>query len=224
MFTALVAAALLSQSTPNEPSTAAAAPAAVPPRLLASELGLGLGVVGVGYGFLGGRQGDLLVERVLEGRLVLAGPTADASVSFPMPTSGGGAATGLGAVVRIGWTGQRWSFVAGPSFQLVTHAEPSSQWLPSLRASYAFARWGLSLGVFDFYSTVPAHLTVEVGDYGVGYVAPLGALVTARFRLRDYVGLKVTALAFRLFNAEVGMVTLTASVGPSWGVKPGGAR
>lgn len=209
MLLAIVTAALLAQPSP-EPA----------PRLLATELAVGLGVSGQGYTYSGGRQGDLFVDRLVEARLVLGGFTYDTSASFPMETRPGGASTGVNAVARIGWTGERWSVVGGASLQFVPRAEPSRQWLPSLRASYSFGGWGLSAGLFDHYATAPAHLTLEVGNYGVGYVAPLGALATARFRLRDFFGVKVAAMAYRLFTTDVAMVTVCISAGPGWGTAP----
>ncbi|MHB8872854.1 MAG: hypothetical protein ACYC8T_04140 [Myxococcaceae bacterium] len=239
MFPALLVAALLSQGATVDQPAAAAAPvtlptpvnddaAAVPPdrcdlpepfvRLHADELSAGLGVIGQGYTFNGGRFGDLLVGGIVEGRLVWgSGFTVDGSLLVPVPTAGDGASGGFGVLARIGWTGERWSVVSGPSFQFVGRARPDGQWLPSLRATYLFSGWGLSAGLFDFYATVPAHLTLELGDFGVGYVAPIGALATARFRVGRSLGLKVGAMAFRLFNTEVAMVTVTASWGRSWG-------
>jgi hypothetical protein len=210
---AIVTAALLAQQPP-----------ATTPRLLDTELAVGLGVTGTGYAYEGGRRGDFFVDRLVDGRLVLEGFTFDTSASFPMETRPGGASTGVSAVARIGWTGRRWSVVAGASLQFVPLAEPSRQWLPSLRASYSFGGWGLSAGIFDHYAMAPAHLTLEVGNYGVGYVAPLGALLTARFRLRDFFGVRVAAMAYRLFNTEVAMVTVCVSAGPGWGLAPAAVK
>ncbi|MFZ5470031.1 MAG: hypothetical protein ACOZIN_11405 [Myxococcota bacterium] len=186
-------------------------------RLLANEVWAGLSMLGTGYTYTGGRWGDLFLEPSVEGRLVLSGFTADAALAFAGVTGSEGAGGGLTVGARAGWTGERFSVVGGAYFLRTEHALPESQLLPSVRASFAFSSWGLSTGVFDYRGLVPFHLTAELGDVGLGYVAPLGALLTARVRLRSQLGLRLTAFAFRVGNSETALLTVAAAFGPEAG-------
>ncbi|MBI3182835.1 MAG: hypothetical protein HYZ28_11915 [Myxococcales bacterium] len=200
---------------------------ATPELLLSHEGAMGLGLSGVGYTHGGGRWGDLSLERVVSARLVferfLRGLTADASLGQSLPPLGGGVAPSTSLSLRAGYTGERFSLVGGAVGQYSLSAQPRLQLLPTFRAQLRLGELSFVAGVFDYRGQAPAHLTFEVGDFGLGYVAPMGALVTGRIRLAEHVGLEATALAFRLANAEVAMLTISAVAGPRSG-RAGGNR
>lgn len=204
MFSGLLAAVMLA-AAPGEP-------------LLGTEGGLGVGVWGQGFTQRGGRWGDASVGPLGTGRVVWRGVTADATLAFEIPVTQGGISSAWLGVLRLGYTGERFSVVAGAAMQYARLAEPTTQWLPSLRAEGTFGEWGLALGVFDYCATAPLHLSFQLGDWSVGYVAPLGAVVTARLRLLDGFGVQLAALAYRLANTDVAMLTLSAVLGPRAGV------
>lgn len=174
-----------------------------------SELAVGLGVLGASYVHHGGRFGELFVGPAVEGRWVGRGPTADGSFLLTIPSSP--RALGLTAAVRLGWTGERFSVVAGPSLQLTPGAVPAMQVLPSVAGSYSFGRWGLGAGVFDLHALAPARLSFETKEFSLGYVAPLGALAGLRLRIHERWGVRLSALAFKAGAAEVAFVSLSAT-------------
>src|SRR5439155_8747069 len=87
------------------------------------------------------------------------------------------------------------------------------QLLPTLRARVFFDAATVTVAAFDHFAIAPAELSVEYRGFTLGYVAPLGALAGARFRLAENTQLDVTALAFRLGNAEVALLTLSGVYG-----------
>ena len=134
--------------------------------------------------------------------------------------SGEGPSEGLLFIPRVGYTGRRWQFVAGVALQYSAAAQPRIQWLPSLHGAYDFGSFGLEAGLFEEHGLALAQLSVVLGDFSVGYVAPFGALFHARLRVMKNLGVRVGAMAFRLANAEVGMVTVAVVAGPGAGVAP----
>ncbi|HLL54841.1 MAG TPA: hypothetical protein VK447_14905 [Myxococcaceae bacterium] len=188
-------------------------------RLNCTEVSAGLGAIGVGNSVGGVRWGDMYIAPVLEGRLLLgSGFTVEGDSLITLPTQSGGPSTGMYLLARAGYTGERFSITAGPALQLATNAS-AVQLMPSIRGQYSFGGWGLTAGVMDLHGLAPFHLTVDIGDYGIGYVAPLGAQVHGRFRLNDNFGLRVQAMGFALGYTQVAMVTVAGTYG-----FPGGAR
>lgn len=204
-------------AVPAEESTPAPTQVAKAPRPVHWELSAGGGILGSGYTHSGGRFGELLFGPAVDGRLVWNGLTADAALLYALPANAMGAQSTLNALARAGYTAERWSLVAGAVLSRTQSAQPPSQWLPSARLQLALGEWGLSAGLFDYFGQVPFHLSASVGPVELGYAAPLGAVLTARVRVSGNWGVKVSALAFRLGNAELAMVTVSGLLAPREG-------
>ena len=116
---------------------------------------------------------------------------------------------GGGASARLGWTGERLSITGGAWAQLAPLAQPSLQYAPTLRAAWRFDCFAVSAGVFDLHALAIARLSVETEDFGLGYVAPLGAEAHATLRLGRGFGVRVQGLAFRVGDAQVGFLMLS---------------
>lgn len=189
---------------------AAAGPEDGPPpqRLLRSEVAASTGIYGSAYTATGLRYGDALWAAGAEARGLIGGLTGELSVLGLFPLASNQAAGSLELVPRVGWSGYHWSLLAGAAVQVAPAARPVTQVLPSLRAQVDFGRFGLSAGVFDIYGQVPLHLSAELGDFSIGYAAPLGLVASARFRLPKGLRLRVQGFVYRLFDAEAGMLTL----------------
>ena len=186
------------------------------PRLLAPEVTAGVGLLGSGYAFTGGRLGEAQLAPVVTARHLLGGFTVEGGVLLVIPTAGTTGVSFTGAA-RLGWTGLHWSVLAGALVQWTHDATPALQLLPTLRASADFGPFGLSLGVFDHLGLVPAHLSVDVrvgrSGFSLGWVAPIGLLLSTHFALEDRFGLTATAFAFKLLQTEVAMVSISGTYG-----------
>jgi hypothetical protein len=134
-----------------------------------------------------------------------------------VPVGAEGPSEGLLMVPRLGYTGQRWQLVAGAAIQYSGAAQPRVQWVPSLHGAYDFGPFGVEAGLFEEQALALAQVSVVLGDFSLGYVAPFGARVHAHFRLMKNLGLRVTGMAFRVANAEVGMISLAVVAGPGAG-------
>jgi len=201
----------------------AAAPARtadVPRRLLASEAGLGGSVGGAGFATSGGRFGEVVTGRLLYGRLVLRGPTVELRARLDLPWDAASRTQSGVGELRLGWTGERWSVIGGVVVHHGFYAQPPFQILPSARAQVKVGEVTLVAGVFDYLGFAPAHLSVERGDFGLGYLAPFGLESHFRLRLREYLGVLFQAMALRLGPAELVMATLTVTVGYASGKPP----
>jgi hypothetical protein len=186
--------------------------AAADPRLLDDEVTASTGVFASAYTQPGATVGDALWAAGTSGRYLLGGATGDLAVLALVPLTGNTVATSFNLTPRIGWTGRRFSILAGVSLQLAPHALPAAELLPSLRAQVAFGPVGITAGLFDVYGQLPFHLSVELKGFSVGYVAPLGAVTSARIRLTHGLSLRLLAFAYRLVNVTTGMAT----IGVAW--------
>jgi hypothetical protein len=70
--------------------------------------------------------------------------------------------------------------------------------------------------VFDHLGFVPTHLSVELGPwergrFSVGWVAPLGLLVTGALRVAPGFEVRATAFAFKLANTESATLLVSGS-------------
>ncbi len=184
-----------------------------PARLLSNEVSAGLGFLGASYTTLGSRVGDTLLTPTLAGRAVVNGFTVDGGLYLAAPLEAGGLATSYSWAVRLGWTGRRWSAVAGATMTYTPGARPAVSMLPSLLGQYDFGPLGLALGVFDQLGLVPAHLSARMGRFSIGWVAPVGLLASADLPLPDGFGLRFSGFAFRLGNTEMAMLTIAATWG-----------
>jgi hypothetical protein len=199
------------------PAVEATAPPKEPERLVAPEVAAGLGILGASYSQPGYRLGDAHLTPVVTARYLLGGFTTDAGVLLVAPLTGDGMALAFTGSLRIGWTWRKWSAVGGITMQWASGATPSLQWLPSLRVSGDFGPFGMTLGVLDQLALVPAHLAfdfkVERRKFSVGWVAPIGLIAGADLPITERFGLRITAFAFKAFQAEVAMLTIAGTFG-----------
>jgi len=165
-------------------------------------------VLGQGFAFSSGRWGDLYVTPSLEGRYRYGLLGVDGALLFSIPSGANGAGLGARVTARLGFVGDRFSIFAGPVIEYGTAADPALQILPSLRAQASFGSWGLSAGILDHHALALAHLTAEIGDYGIGYVAPVGATAHARFWLTPRMAVRVQALACAIGNTQQALLTV----------------
>jgi hypothetical protein len=190
---------LCAAATPEEGTSA---------RLLRPEVAASTGIYATAYTATGLTYGDAMWAAAAQARGLIGGLTGDLSVLGLFPLASNQAVGSVDLVPRVGWTGYRWSVLAGAAVQIAPVAHPVAQVLPSLRAQVDFGRFGLSAGVFDIYGQVPFHLSAEVGDFSLGYAAPLGFVASARFKLPKGLRLRVQTFVYRLFEADAGMLTL----------------
>ena len=187
--------------------------AALDDTLLKREVTAGIGALGMGYTHSTGRTGDFFFVPAATGRALFGGFAVEGSLSAAAPTAGDGPATSVTAQLRLGYSWQRFALLAGPSAQYIGIGPSRIQWLPTASARLGFEGWALAAGILDDHAIAPATLSLEVGQFGVGYVAPIGALAQARFPLTPTLNLLVRGLAFRLMNAESAFLTVSANFG-----------
>lgn len=190
-------------------AASASPPSLLQERLFGREVQVGAGVLGQGYGFEAGRWGDAYATQQVEARWRFGTPTIEGGILHALPVATSGAAQGFNFHLRAGLTGARYSVTVGANAQLAPAANPALALLPSVRAAYLFDGFGLSAGLFDTHGLAIARLSAELGDYGIGFVAPLGAEAHARFRFNDSFGLQVQGMVFRAFSSQVAFVTVS---------------
>jgi hypothetical protein len=184
-----------------------------PRRLVATEAGLGGSVQFA-------QPGEAVTGRLLFGRLVLQGPTVEVRARLDLPVNSESTAQSGVAELRVGWTFERASVVAGVVVHHGFFAQPPFQVLPSARAQVKLGEVTLAAGLFDYLGFAPLHLSVERGDFGVGYLAPFGVESHFRLRLLEYVGVVFEAMALRLGPAELVTATLSVNLGYAAGKRP----
>jgi hypothetical protein len=189
-----------------------------PPRLLTSQVAAGVGVMGSSLVVTGTRLGETLLTPSVSGRVLLGGVVLEGGLLTSSSLVRGGAVFSLTGEARVGWSGERWAVTAGAIVQVSPEARPALQVLPTLRGSLAFGRAGLTLGVFDHFGLVPAHLCVDVvptpkGRFGLGWVAPLGLLASGELALTEGFGVRVLAFGYRLGSAELAMLLVSGTFG-----------
>ncbi|MHB8872471.1 MAG: hypothetical protein ACYC8T_02175 [Myxococcaceae bacterium] len=192
----------------------------VPRRLLATEAGVSTGFGGAGYTAVGARFGDLYTTRAFNGRLVLRGFTVDAHARLDLPLAGERLSQSGILELRLGWTSQAWAAAAGVVVHHGFAATPPFQVVPSVRAEVKLGEVRLVAGLFDYGGFAPAHLSVERGDFGVGYLAPFGLESHFHLRVREYIGVTLQAMVLRIGNAELVMATLAIKAGYAAGTPP----
>ncbi len=166
------------------------------------------GVLVNGYAHGAGRWSEAFLAASASGHTLLGGLTLEGHLLSLLPAEGQGPSASLVLTPRLGYTGERWSVVAGPVLHLAPSASPALQVLPSVKARVRAGPVMLDAGLFDLHGLVPAHVGAEWGDYGLGYVLPLGARAHARLPLTARLGLRVEGFAFRLGNAHAAMLTV----------------
>ncbi len=200
--------------------SARAEPAVAQARLLAPELSAQVGALGLGYTHAGGRWGDGFFAAGLSGRTLFGGFVVDGELFTATPTRAEGAGFTGTAGLRLGWSGERWAVLAGALVQWTPGAQPAVQLWPTLHARYSFGAVGLSTGLFEEHGLALAHLTLDTQWVSVGYVPPLGVRAVLHLPGLQPLGLEVRALAYRLANTEVALLTLAGTLEPAKEVAP----
>jgi hypothetical protein len=184
------------------------APAEPPPRALINELHAELGLLAGGYSYTGGHHGDAFFVNGTGGHYLLGGFTLEASLLSLRPLRDGGPGTSTSVSLRLGYTGERWSVVAGPVVQATYPASPILQVLPSVKGLYRLGPVTLDAALLDRNGMVPAHVGISFRQVGLAYVLPLGARAHARIPISERAGLQLDGFAFRAGNAYSAMLTL----------------
>ncbi len=198
-----------------------AEPYAPPPRILVNEIQAYAGVLTSGYSFAGGSATDAYLAKGTGGHYLFGGFTAEAGIFSLLPFRGGGPRPSLAASARLGYSGERWSILAGPVLQATYPSSPIVQVLPSVRGLYRVGPVTLNAGLLDMHGMVPAHVGASYGPVGLAYVLPLGARAHARIPLSARVGLHLEGFAFRIGSAQSAMLTV-GLVGNPPSSRPGG--
>jgi len=184
-------------------------------RALSSvELRGDVGVLSSGLAGQGSAWTDTFAAQALSGHVLLGGLTLEGGLLSLLPVRPGGAGASLTLTARVGYTGERWSLVAGPVLGLGYTARPRLQVLPSIRALRHVGPVTLHAGLLDSHGLVPAHLGVSWKDVGLAYIAPLGARAWARLPLSSDLALRVEGFAFRLAGTQSAWLTLGMDVSP----------
>lgn len=209
----LLLAAFLAAEAPAVEATAPPEPE----RLVAPEVTAGVGFLGSSYSQPGLRLGDAQLAPVVTARYLLGGFTTDAGVLLSVPLTTDGVALAFTGSLRVGWTWKKWSVVAGAVMQWASGATPAMQWLPSLRLSADFGPFGMTLGILDQLALLPAHLSFDLKQgprrFSIGWVAPIGLVAGADLPVTERFGLRFHAFAFKAFQAEVAMFTVSGTFG-----------
>lgn len=205
MFCAALLIASLAAAPPSSPPDEGVqrAPAR---RAFGSEVTFGVGALGT--------AADLFTTQSLAARGFVGGLTLEGSLMNALPVVSQAWGPSLTATARAGWTFERLSFALGAALQIAPAAQPATQLLPSARVGYAFDRFALSAAVFDLDALALARVSVDVGNWGVGYLAPLGAEAHARFPVAPRYALRVQLFAFRAASAQVAFLSLGGSFLP----------
>jgi len=196
-------------------------PYAPPPRILVNEIHAFAGVLAGGYSFQGGSATDAFLAKGTRGQYLFGGFTAEAGVLSLVPLRGGGPRPSFSLSARLGYSGERWSVLAGPVLQASYPSTPIVTVLPSLRGLYRAGPVVLNAGLLDFNGMVPAHVGASYGPVGLAYVLPLGARAHARIPLTARINLHVEGFAFRVGAAQSAMLTV-GLVGAPPSSRPGG--
>jgi hypothetical protein len=181
----------------------------VPPqRILVNEIHAFAGILTGGYSFHGGSYTDAFFANGTGGHYLFGGFTAEAGLFSLTPLRGGGPRPSLTLTARLGYSGERWSLLAGPVLQATYPSTPIVQTLPSLRALYRAGPVVLNAGLLDLHGMVPAHVGASYGPVGLAYVLPLGARAHARIPLTARVNIHLEGFAFRAGAAQSAMLTV----------------
>jgi hypothetical protein len=191
-------------------------------RLLTDEVTAGLGAFGSGYSQLGTRLGDANLAPSVTGRVLFSGFTLEGGALVVAPLGRDGSSLAVTGTARVGWTGRRFSVLAGALGQWGQASTPAWQWLPTLRASVDLGPFGLTLGVFDFLGLVPAHLSFDLwlahARFSLGWVAPIGLVGSLDLPVTERFAVRFQGFAYKLAQVEFAL----ASVGVVFA--PGGLR
>lgn len=183
-------------------------------RLRRTELSLGATGVGTAYTFRGGRFGDFSFGPDIRATGLIRGFTLQGSFLYSVPYDSTGATAASTLTGRIGYTGQRFQILGGAVVQVAPGAAPAMQLLPSFRGEAKFTeRLRFSAALFELHGFVPLQLAWEQDDFFLGYAAPLGVTAGFRTRISEELQLDVRAVAFRLYNTELALISISGVAG-----------
>jgi hypothetical protein len=194
----------------------------LPPRVLTNEISSELGLLVGGYSFAGGSWNDAYATSLTAGHYLFNGFTVQAGLLSLTPLERGGPKPSMSLGVRLGFTAERWSVVAGPVIQATYPSTPLLTVLPSVKGLYRLGAVTLDAGLLDKAGMVPAHVGASYGPVGLAYVLPLGVRAHARIPLSARAGIQVDGFAFRLGNAHTAMLSV-GLVGNPPSSRPGAA-
>ncbi|WP_224244856.1 hypothetical protein [Hyalangium gracile] len=192
-----------------------------PPRALTHEIHSQWGLLTGGYSHGGGSWDDLYMASITGGHYLFNGFTVEAGLLSLTPLERGGPNLSASLSVRLGYTGERWSVLAGPVIQASYPSTPLVTVLPSVRGLYRFEKVSLDAGLLDLVGLVPAHVGATYGPVSLAYVLPLGARASVRIPLSARAGIQVDGFAFRLGTAHSAMLVV-GLVGNPPSSRPGG--
>ena len=175
-----------------------------------TELSLGAGAVGTAYVFGTGRTGAGSLIQTVGGRTRAGKVGFEGTLSGLEPLGRTGNASLL-LESRTGYAGERLELLGGVVAQLAFNTPAPAQLLPTVRAAYRFDTFTLSGGLFDLQGYAPARVSVDVANFGVGYVAPIGGEAHASFRVSERLSLRGQLLYVRVYSAEVAMATVSGA-------------
>lgn len=221
MRSLLLALVLTAGMTARAQDGSAVVPYELPPRALTNEIHSQLGLLRGGYSFSGAGWDDVYAASLTGGHYLFDGFTVEAALLSLTPLERGGPGPSANLSVRLGYTGERWSVLAGPVMQAAYPSTPILTFLPSVRGLYRLGTVALDAGVLDMAGMVPAHVGVSYGPVGLAYVLPLGLRASARIPLSARVGIQVDGFTFRAGNSHSTMLIL-GLVGNPPSSRPGG--
>jgi hypothetical protein len=182
------------------------------PRALDDEISVGVGFLGNSYQVTGARLGDGQFTPAIFARKQLSFFTIEASVLLSVPFEKQTVGLSALGLARIGYAGEHFFIQAGAVAQWAESALPAFQILPTLKTGYLGDTYGLTLGLFDYYGLLPAHVTFDVKKqnttFSIGYAAPLGMTLGFKTRVTPAVGISVNAFAYKLAQAEFAFIML----------------
>ena len=200
----------------------AAAPYSPPAHALTNEIHSQLGLMRGGYSHTGGSWDDLYAVSLTGGHYLFEGFTAEAAMLSLTPLERGGPELSTSVSLRLGYTAERWSLIAGPVVQATYPSTPLFTFLPSIRGLYRVGSVTLDAGLLDMVGMVPAHVGASYGPVGLAYVLPLGVKASARIPLSARAGIQLDGFAFSVGSAHNAML-LVGLVGNPPSSRPAGA-
>jgi hypothetical protein len=222
MRSLLLLLVLSSGLTARAQDSTGAAPYVLPPRALSNEISSELGLLVGGYSHTGGSWDDAFATSLTSGHYLFRGFTVQAGLLSLTPLEAGGPKASVSLSVRLGFTAERWSIIAGPVIQATYPSTPLVTVLPSVKGLYRVGAVTLDAGLLDKAGMVPAHVGASYGRVGLAYVLPLGLRAHARIPLSQRAGILLDGFAFRLGNAHTAMLTV-GLVGNPPSSRPGDA-
>jgi hypothetical protein len=180
--------------------SAPAAAAEPEPRLLTTELGLGLDVLSLSNPQV--RQ--VWQGRQLHGRAVLKGFVVEARTRFASVYGDPTSAYRGDAELRLGYSHPRFAVTAGAYLLDGFTTTPRLQWFPVAHAAIDFGGFRAIAGLYDFHlPAVPFHLGLETPDAAVSWTFPIGVAMKARLRLAPFIAAEFQALVVQPAPGEV---------------------